>query len=213
MKQGYKDYIMLNKHPYYVVFLTMDPAKVDFNIHPTKKVVRFEEEEVILATLSEVMRAQVNKIFGKTNTTGQLDESVRSPGKSIEEYIQMKENALDEPQASPIESPSNNVSTSTLKPSKSIPSKEKKTKNVSLIAIVPKLLVESPKYSSRDEWIQTKCFPKMRLISESGQLNKVYFVFEGEDGYYILDMHAADERINFEKEQKLIRKGVCASKD
>ncbi|TFG20489.1 MAG: DNA mismatch repair endonuclease MutL, partial [Promethearchaeota archaeon] len=207
MKYGYKDYIMLNKHPYYIVFLTMDPAKVDFNIHPTKKVVRFEQEEIVLATLSEVIRAQVNKIFGKTNTTGQLDETVRSPGKTIEQYIQMKEKPSVEPQTSPIESPSNNVSKSTLKPSKSIPSKEKNTKKVSLIAIVPKLLVESPKYTSRDEWIQTKSFPKMRLISESGQLNKVYFVFEGEDGYYILDMHAADERINFEKEQNAYQKG------
>ncbi|MHA1112676.1 MAG: DNA mismatch repair endonuclease MutL [Promethearchaeota archaeon] len=222
MRHGYKDYIMINKHPYYVVFLSIDPSKVDFNIHPTKKIVRFEEEEVILAALSEVMRTQVNEIFGKTKVTGQLDESVKTSGKSIEEYIQKKDKSQVQteetvPESSPTKSlatsPSKKQSIATSKSStlpkssKSGPMKEKKTKKIPLEAFVPNLIPQKPKFTSRDEWIQTKCFPKMRLISESGQLNQVYFVFEGEDGYYILDMHAADERINFEKEQKAYQNG------
>lgn len=223
IKHGYKDYIMINKHPYFVVFLSVDPSKVDFNIHPTKKVVRFEDEEVILAALSEAMRTKVNEIFGNTKVTGQLDESIEASGKTIEDYVLKKEKPSDQDQQptiepDPIKSPSSpptskyNVTVS----SGSAPSKTQKsgfkngktTKDVPLIAIVPKLAAEKPKYTSRDDWIQTKCFPKMRLISESGQLNQVYFVFEGEEGYYILDMHAADERINFEKEQKAYKKGT-----
>jgi DNA mismatch repair protein MutL len=84
--------------------------------------------------------------------------------------------------------------------------KVSKTKSVLLNTIMPGI-VSKPKFSSRDDWIHTKTFPKMRLISQSGQLNKVYFVFEGEEGYYILDMHAADERINYEKELAAFKKG------
>jgi len=52
-------------------------------------------------------------------------------------------------------------------------------------------------------------FPKLRLISNTGQLsNKIYIVLEGqnsegEDGMFILDQHAASERINKEYFLKL----------
>jgi len=52
--------------------------------------------------------------------------------------------------------------------------------------------------------IDLKNFPKMRLISQTGQLsNKTYVLLEGinengEEGLYILDQHAASERVNKE---------------
>ncbi len=207
MKIAYKDYIMINKHPFYILFLTIDPAKVDFNIHPTKKIVRFEEEDVFLTTLADAMRSQVNDIFGKTSNTGQMGDSVISSAKTIEEYVQEKKITENEI--------SNKISSKTSIKAKNIISEpksqtcgtKKSSKTAPLESLVPDLIKRTPKLSSRNDWIQTSAFPKMRLISESGQLNNVYFVFEGEDGYYILDMHAADERINFEKELNAYKKG------
>ncbi|TFF88234.1 MAG: hypothetical protein EU548_09120, partial [Promethearchaeota archaeon] len=58
----------------------------------------------------------------------------------------------------------------------------------------------------RGKYILKERFPKLRLISKTGQLsNKVYIVLEGfeeetnEPGLYILDQHAASERINKER--------------
>jgi len=59
----------------------------------------------------------------------------------------------------------------------------------------------------REKFIISKNFPKIRLISYTGQLrNKIYVVLEGinennEEGLFILDQHAAAERIK--KEQLL----------
>jgi DNA mismatch repair protein MutL len=206
MKFGYKDYIMINKHPFYVIFLTMDPAKVDFNIHPTKKVVRFEQEEQILTELGSLIREKVNQNFGKETTTGQLEESVESPANTIEEYIEKRKYNQDKNPE--ISSPSDETGPQI--PPTSNQEKSKKKSNtipLPLDAVVPNLISKKSNSFSRSEWIRTKSFPKMRLISESGQLNNVYFVFEGQEGYYILDMHAADERINFEKEMKAYQKG------
>ncbi len=215
MKQGYKDYIMINKHPFYTVFLTLDPAKVDFNIHPTKRIVRFEEEEQILSAIIEVMQEVITKTFGQTTSTGQLTQSVTSSSKPIEDFVQKQ--SVSSPSKSSPKAPTTTSPPSKKKREKKVPQsenskndrqpKESASKPIPLEAFAPNLIPHRPQYSSRDDWIQTKTFPKMRLISQSGQLNKVYFVFEGEEGFYILDMHAADERINFEKEKNAFEQG------
>jgi len=209
MQEGYKDYIMIHKYPFYVVFLSVDPSKVDFNIHPTKKVVRFEEEEEILVALREGIRSTVTALFGQSSTSAQLDQSVTASGKTIEEYIQEKTKSLEKIDSSyeshDIASFSSHEMTNIQLKSQKISSK--KTKPIRLESVVPTLIPPKPKFSHRDDWIRSSTFPKLRLIPESGQLNNVYFVFEGEDGFYILDMHAADERINFEREQKAYQSG------
>ena len=57
---------------------------------------------------------------------------------------------------------------------------------------------------TKNEYIITEKFPKLKIISPTGQLNnKTYVILEGlnekyEGGIYILDQHAASERINKE---------------
>ncbi|MBN2155183.1 MAG: DNA mismatch repair endonuclease MutL [Candidatus Lokiarchaeota archaeon] len=216
MKFAYKSYIMIHKHPFYVLFLTIDPSKVDFNIHPTKKIVRFEEEETILSALSEVTRSVVNQKFGQSTITSQLDQSISSSSKTIETWIEEKspsENHLKNNLSTSAQSPLVQSSSKFTSQSQERVSSEAqiatphKTKALPLQTFAPNLISKQSHYFLRNEWIQTKSFPKMRLISESGQLKNVYFVFEGEEGFYILDMHAADERINYEKEMKAYLKG------
>ena len=155
---------------------------------------------MILATLSEELRSIINDTFGQANITGQLDQSVESTSKTIEEYVQAKSTTQAAPNVAnktQTSSPTQNK-TKTKSPPPPQSHRLKKTKKMPLEAYIPNLLPPQLKPSTRDDWISTNSFPKMRLISQSGQMNKVYFVFEGEEGYYILDMHAADERINFE---------------
>jgi DNA mismatch repair protein MutL len=61
-----------------------------------------------------------------------------------------------------------------------------------------------PETYIRDKYIVAKNFPKIRLVPYTGQLsNNIYVVLEGisqdgEEGLYILDQHAASERITKE---------------
>lgn len=41
IEEGYREYLMQHKFPFCVVHITMDPARVDVNVHPTKMDVRF----------------------------------------------------------------------------------------------------------------------------------------------------------------------------
>ena len=56
-------------HPGYFLFLTLDPQRIDVNIHPTKTEVKFEDEKVIYAML----RSAIKHSLGQFNISPSLD--------------------------------------------------------------------------------------------------------------------------------------------
>src|SRR5690606_13055684 len=55
--------------PSYFLFLEIDPAKIDINIHPTKTEIKFEDEYAIYA----VLRSAVKHALGQFNIAPSLD--------------------------------------------------------------------------------------------------------------------------------------------
>lgn len=47
VRQGYQDVLYHGRHPVYALFLTIDPRLVDVNVHPTKHEVRFRESRQV----------------------------------------------------------------------------------------------------------------------------------------------------------------------
>jgi DNA mismatch repair protein MutL len=78
LDEAYKDYVMVKKHPFYIIFLTLNPASVDFNIHPTKKIIRFENENELLHHLIVILKEVVNEKFGKFKSEKLIKSSLES---------------------------------------------------------------------------------------------------------------------------------------
>src|SRR6201992_534034 len=55
--------------PLYVLFIDIDPSKIDINVHPTKTEIKYQDEKAIYA----IIRAAVKRSLGKYNITPTLD--------------------------------------------------------------------------------------------------------------------------------------------
>jgi len=66
---AYEELIAQGAHPLYVLFLDIDPARIDVNVHPTKQEIKFEEEKLLYA----FMRSAIKKSIGQYSVAPTFD--------------------------------------------------------------------------------------------------------------------------------------------
>ena len=66
---AYEGLIATDQHPFYVLFLDIDPARIDINVHPTKTEIKFEDER----TIYSVVRSAVKQALGAHNVVPALN--------------------------------------------------------------------------------------------------------------------------------------------
>src|SRR5690606_26215933 len=66
---AYEDILPDDSHPLYVLFIDIDPSKIDINVHPTKTEIKYEDERSIYA----IIRSAVKRSLGRYNITPTLD--------------------------------------------------------------------------------------------------------------------------------------------
>ncbi|MCC3158765.1 DNA mismatch repair endonuclease MutL [Hymenobacter sp. 15J16-1T3B] len=66
---AYEGLLPKETHPFYVLFLELDPKAIDINVHPTKTEIKFEDEKTVYA----IVRAAVKQALGLHNMAPSLD--------------------------------------------------------------------------------------------------------------------------------------------
>ena len=69
VNEAYRELIAHDNHPLYYLFLEINPALIDINIHPTKTEIKFQDEKIIYALL----HSAVKRALGKANVAPSLD--------------------------------------------------------------------------------------------------------------------------------------------
>ncbi|MFA7273000.1 MAG: DNA mismatch repair endonuclease MutL [Crocinitomicaceae bacterium] len=69
VQKAFDGLLQSNTFPSYFLFLTVDPEKIDVNVHPTKTEIKFEEERLIYT----IIRTAVKQALGKFNITPTID--------------------------------------------------------------------------------------------------------------------------------------------
>ena len=67
--RAYENLIAEGQHPLYALHLTVDPSRIDVNIHPTKIEVKFDEEQPIIA----ILKSAVKRGLGAHNVAPTID--------------------------------------------------------------------------------------------------------------------------------------------
>lgn len=181
IQDGYHDYLAPTRFPFVVLDFHVDFALVDVNVHPSKKEVRFSKEEDLRHVLLENIPSALQpiSIFDEPVLTKEV------PVKKEEKVEQMT--FLSSEEIAPT-LPSEEQSVFA---EKTVPYEEKKEEAKQEIKPQeeihrPKILPDIPRKNSP--------------IIPLAQLNKTYIIGEAidGDGFYLIDQHAAMERINFE---------------
>jgi DNA mismatch repair protein MutL len=176
--------------------------------------IRFENEEYVYNKVYNIVRKFVEETFIEKEDTYNYSEISKytSPifENNKEELYKESKNSINATELY-IEDRSDKIQPNESVNSNHSPIVEKKVleKKVQLNLTNGDIVDGIGEYSSvdsvlRGNYIDLKNFPKLRLISRTGQLsNKTYVVLEGinennEEGFYILDQHAASERVNKE---------------
>jgi DNA mismatch repair protein MutL len=82
IENAYETRLMKGRYPFYVLFLDIKPSLIDVNIHPTKKEIKFSNEDEVLMKVEEWVRATLDgkvKRTGAAPTGGKLDDHVPTP--------------------------------------------------------------------------------------------------------------------------------------
>lgn len=192
IQEAYKGTLMIGKYPFFILNLELDPSVIDFNVHPKKLQIRFENEEYIYNKVYNIIRKFVEEKFIEKEYTPMYSE-IRDFAPISHQDQQVKGIKVSEHSSEELHDNNNEIE-----------------KSVQLSLTGNDIVEDITKLSSADtflrgNYIDLENFPKMRLISQTGQLsNKTYVILEGinesgEEGFYVLDQHAASERVNKER--------------
>ena len=72
VSSAFQGLIQPDQHPFYVLFLEIDPALIDINVHPTKTEIKFEDERTVYG----VIRSAVKQALGAHHVMPTLDFSM-----------------------------------------------------------------------------------------------------------------------------------------
>lgn len=66
---AYDELLVPGSYPFYALFIEIDPARIDINVHPTKTEIKFEDEKTVYA----IVRSAVKRSLGRYNIAPTLD--------------------------------------------------------------------------------------------------------------------------------------------
>lgn len=72
---AYDDLLPSGSHPFYVIYLEIDPARIDVNVHPTKQEIKFEDERLIY----NYLKATIRHGMGRASIMPSIDFETDNP--------------------------------------------------------------------------------------------------------------------------------------
>lgn len=199
IKLAYKDVMYHDRHPAFVLFLEINPALVDVNVHPTKSEVRFRESRLA----HDFVFKSIQNAIAAIKPTNQINENVIDEIITPTNLISKNTSIASEQYQPPIQQ---KLPVFVEEEITEYYFKKQKPKdfNQDNEVIILKT-AEAPK-PAEDTNIELNTSHPLGLAI--AQIQNIYILAENNAGLVIVDMHAAHERINYEK----LKKSLAANK-
>ncbi len=169
VRQAYSDVLFHGRHPAYVLFLELDPRGVDVNVHPAKHEVRFRESRLVHDFVYRSLHAALAET--RAGATAAPMPSLAAANETRWSMPPPQQQAIG-------------------------------------LRVGDAPAAYAALYAPRDGALPPTAQPEMPQDAPGGmpplgyaiaQLHGIYILAENADGLVVVDMHAAHERIGYEK--------------
>jgi DNA mismatch repair protein MutL len=216
IEEAYKPYMMQHKYPFVCLQYDIHGEDVDVNVHPTKMEVRFQNQSAIYnATYDLITDALAGKeIIPEVSLTpkpavGEKQAQIKEEKIPVPEPFEKNRIAEEKPVYAPVG----------LRPASAEPKTESKAEPIN---VNEPIKPREPEIQAKPEEQKKEAFPKEkqavekaeqlelfdnRLLSKKarihhriiGQLFDTYWLVEYDNKFYIIDQHAAHEKVLYER--------------
>ncbi|MEE3379576.1 MAG: DNA mismatch repair endonuclease MutL [Lachnospiraceae bacterium] len=172
VEEGYRGFLMQHQFPFAVLFFQFPDGTIDVNVHPAKKEIRMDHGPEVLSLLSAAVHERLTRRDDIIEVTLTKEKK--------EDHVTPKVSALpfEEKHLKHVNRAVEEHAASVLKDTAISRYTEEVTKPVQM------------------SFLSEKSRPFYRII---GQVFDTYWMFEYDGKLYILDQHAAHEKVNYER--------------
>lgn len=190
--QAYQDLIPSKSYPSYFIYMEMEPASIDINIHPTKTEIKFEDEKAIYAILNSAVKQSIGKyqVAPSLDFDQETSFNVEPFRKGMEVKIpQIKVN----PQFNPFE---REVSK---KPEGPRSGFKKETPSTNQIDALQQFYAQQGVTARTEKEQDSQELLPIDLDKKIFQIHNRYIYSQIKSGFIVIDQQKAHERILYEK--------------
>lgn len=198
IEEAYKSFLMQHQYPFTVLYFTFF-SELDVNVHPTKMELRFDNNNEIYVELCDTIYA----ILSHKEMIPEVPvDSTPAPKKIVHEYKEpipepFEKRRINEVRAAESRSVYGQSVTSTVKNYSATEPAAKAPETSTAYEPAQVVTGTQQTLGDYDKVFLTKSSKKQ--FSIIGQLFKTYWLIEFEDKLYIIDQHAAHEKVLYEK--------------
>ena len=197
VRQAFADVLYHGRHPAFVLYLELDPGEVDVNVHPSKHEVRFRDGRSVHRFIYSTLHKALADLRPQDATAGAYDapSPVSTPAGRLDlltgELIHQRDMGLSEPFAAGVgEAP---VDAQGAGPA-GARGADRGAPRPASAASYQRLYGPNP---DGGEAADDESIPPLGYAL--AQLHGVYILAQNRDGLVLVDMHAAHERITYER--------------
>lgn len=198
IEEAYKSFLMQHQYPFTVLYFTFF-SELDVNVHPTKMELRFDNNNEIYVELCDTIYA----ILSHKEMIPEVPvDSTPAPKKIVHEYKEpipepFEKRRINEVRAAESRNVYGQSVTSAVKDYSAIEPAVKTPKTSAAYEPAQVVTGTQQTLGDYDKVFLTESAKKQ--FSIIGQLFKTYWLIEFEDKLYIIDQHAAHEKVLYEK--------------
>ncbi|MES9889007.1 MAG: DNA mismatch repair endonuclease MutL [Candidatus Sedimenticola sp. 6PFRAG1] len=188
VRQSFQDVLYHGRHPAYVLYLELDPMLVDVNVHPTKHEVRFRDGRLV----HDYLFRTLHKVLSETRPGGETVDT--ETGEILEQppVYEMGSGAAGQP----------------VQPSYQQPFSFKVQERPATYAAGFDMQRPAPEAPVLPDETAGEVPPLGYALA---QLKGIYILAENSQGMVLVDMHAAHERVTYERFKQLLEGEGIAS--